>query len=58
MDRDDLVGFLVREDLKESYNTVLDIDNENKKILKALDRVIKFYSTSVQYKEWKESLKG
>lgn len=54
MDRNDLVEYLVLEDLKESYKSVLDIDPSDIKLLKALNRVIKLYSTLDQYKNWKE----
>lgn len=50
------VDRLLLKSLKDAYDNLLAIDPEDTKTGKALKRVIKFYSTPDQYKEWKDSI--
>ena len=50
----DCIDKIVLSQLKESYNTAAYF--EDTKAQKHLRKVIKYYSTASDYKDWKESL--
>jgi hypothetical protein len=56
IDYDEMMDEIILNSLKESYKMVGECSGFNRdiKMSKALKRVIKFYSTPTQYKEWKE----
>jgi hypothetical protein len=53
---DENISEIVRQELMYMYDTVSDIGNDPK-MLKHLEKVVKFYSTEGEFNEWKKSRK-